>query len=98
MGCRSEWTQEDRSLLVHAGPGSGLCDVHEEHAWSKLGDSASFRDGVLTGLGRDREAVSNLSSTTEPIRHRIGSVVELWFDKSVIPRVRMVGPAILALF
>jgi hypothetical protein len=40
----------------------------------------------------------NVSSTTEPIRHRIGSVVELTFNKSVIPRVRTVGAAILALF
>jgi hypothetical protein len=39
-----------------------------------------------------------VSSTTEPIRRRIGSVVELTFNKSVVLRVRTVGPAILALF
>ncbi len=40
----------------------------------------------------------NLSSTTEPIRRCIGSVVELLFNKSVVMRVRMVGPAVLACF
>jgi hypothetical protein len=35
----------------------------------------------------------NVSSTTEPIRCHIGSVVELTFNKSVVPRVRTVGPA-----
>jgi hypothetical protein len=40
----------------------------------------------------------NVSSTTEPIRRRTGSVVELTFNKSVVTRVRMVGPAVLACF
>jgi hypothetical protein len=40
----------------------------------------------------------NISSTTEPIPRRIGSVVEPTFNKTVIPRVRTVGPVILALF
>ncbi len=35
----------------------------------------------------------NVSSTTKPIRCHIGSVVELTFNKSVVPRVRTVGPA-----
>jgi hypothetical protein len=39
-----------------------------------------------------------VSSTTEPIRHRIGSVVELTFNKSVVRSVRTVGPAVLACF
>ncbi len=37
----------------------------------------------------------NVSSTTEPVRRRIGSVVELTFN---ITRVCMVGPAVLACF
>jgi hypothetical protein len=40
----------------------------------------------------------NVSSTNEPIRHHIGSVVELKFNKSVVTRVRTVGPAVLASF
>jgi hypothetical protein len=40
----------------------------------------------------------NVSSTTEPIRHRIGSVVELTFNKSVVTRVCTVGPVVLACF
>jgi hypothetical protein len=39
----------------------------------------------------------NVSSTTEPIWRHIGSVVELMFNKSVILRVRTVGPAIITL-
>ncbi len=41
-----------------------------------------------------RLCLLNVSSTTEPIGRRIGSVVELTFNKSGVPRVRTVGPAI----
>jgi hypothetical protein len=34
-----------------------------------------------------------VSSTTEPIQRHIGSLVELTFNKSVVPRVCTVGPA-----
>ncbi len=40
----------------------------------------------------------NVSSTTEPLQCHIGSVVELTFNKSVVMRVRTVGPAVLACF
>jgi hypothetical protein len=40
----------------------------------------------------------NLASITKPIRCRIGLVIEAKFNKSVILRVRLVGPAISALF
>jgi hypothetical protein len=45
-----------------------------------------------------QQKLLNVSSTTEPIRRRIVSVVELTFDKSVIPRVCTVGLAISACF
>jgi hypothetical protein len=43
------------------------------------------------------QEVELVVTTTEPIRHRIGSVVELTFNKSVILRVRAVGLAFFCL-
>ncbi len=45
-----------------------------------------------------KDILTNVSSTTEPIQHHIGSVVELMFNKSVIPRILTVGPDNLALY
>jgi hypothetical protein len=46
----------------------------------------------MTMAHRHLVEMLNVSSTTEPIQRHIGSVVELTFNKSVVPRVRMVGP------
>jgi hypothetical protein len=71
-------------LLIH---GIG----HDERTWIPIFSLCYFHHKRGSNL-------LNVSSTTEPIRRRIGSVVELTFNKSAIPRVRTVGPAILALF